>query len=69
MFPVPEGLPTWLIAVVPVVVLAVLITNLAVRSRRGEFGRDAGGRRRAPWLWPVLLGVGAFVVLKLVTDR
>lgn len=69
MFPVPEGVPTLLVAAVPVAVLVVLVVNLVVRSRRGEYGRDAGGRRRAPWLWPVLIGVGAFAVLKLVTDR
>ncbi len=65
--PMPEGVPAWLVAVVPVAVLAVLVVNLVVRSRRGEFGRDAGGRRRAPWLWPVLIAVGAFAVLSLLT--
>jgi hypothetical protein len=69
VFPVPEGFPVWILAAVPAAVLAVLVVNLVVRSRRGEFGTDAGGRRRAPWLWPVLIGVGAFAVLKLVTDR
>ena len=28
---------------------------------------DAGGRRRTPWLWPVLIAVGAFAVLSLLT--
>ncbi len=69
MFPLPEGVPVWLIALVPLAVLAVVVTNLVVRSRRGEFGRDESGRRRAPWLWPVLVAVGAFAVLKLITDR
>lgn len=62
--------PTQLLAgAVPLAVLVVLVVSLALRTRRGDFGDGPSGRRRAPWVLPVLIGAGSWCVLYLLVGH
>ena len=66
-----DGVPGWLLALVPLAALAVVVGSIVAARRRAaeESAEGPSAGSRASWLWPVLVAVGAFAALKLLTDR